>query len=335
MFDDNVRLVADNKRMFVDCQNCVRDIQELKAERGASRSPESSVNLYQQESTEEIRQSYVSRISEIIGQRLELSSSHATHTIETLILEIADCVYNERNLTTKLQTLQSKYEDLNNEKSDVMKEFSELREDNRRMFDDNARLVVDNKSMLAVRQNVARQDEQVPFGEDKSRAELVEENEKLNATIKDMKFEIGRLGSIFERSVSPSSRPSISDSARGTTNSEIFGPSPSHRGSIISKHGPSIKEITIDGLEEERSDHLIGADSMLSLEYGAEEQKAIDTQEADGSTGKMIEQLQKENMWQRNELQVLLSELDQVVSDNHALMEDNQQLVQQMSELEM
>ena len=74
---------------------------------------------------------------------------------------------------------------------------------------------------------------------------------------------------------------------------------------------------------------------MLSLEYGAEEQKAIDTQEADGSTGKMIEQLQKENMWQRNELQVLLSELDQVMSDNHALMEDNQQLVQQMSELEM
>ena len=172
MFDDNVRLVADNKRMFVDCQNFVRDIQELKAERGASRSPESSVKLSQQESTEEIRQSYESRISEIIGQRLELSSSHATHTmsLESLILEIADCVYNERNLTTNLQTLQSKYEDLNNETIDVMKEFSELREDNRRMFDDNARLVVDNKKMLAVRQNVARQDEQVPFGEDKSRA---------------------------------------------------------------------------------------------------------------------------------------------------------------------
>ena len=72
---------------------------------------------------------------------------------------------------------------------------------------------------------------------------------------------------------------------------------------------------------------------MLSLEYGAEEQKIIDTPEADGSTGKRMEQLQKDNMWQRNELQVLLSEFDQVVSDNHALMEDNQQLVQEVSEL--
>jgi hypothetical protein len=94
--------------------------------------------------------------------------------------------------------------------------------------------------MLAVRQNVARQDDQVPFGEDKSRAELIDKNEKVSAIIKDMKFEIGRLGSIFERSVSPSSRPSISDSARGTTNSEIFGPSPSHRGSIISQQANTV-----------------------------------------------------------------------------------------------
>jgi len=310
MFEDNSRLVGDNKKMFGDCQRFVRDLQGLQERNAAAGHNLGDTNRPTPEQ--------VTQLQDALRQASEekLQAQEENMQVKDMLSEsrsrIAAILAQRPQLTpTAAPDLDNNMQALIAQIDDCVYRERDLELRLKALEADNMQLAAENQQLANERTEVAQEQESLKH----EITRLQEAANKRAHTARgsltfgemSMEYPEGALGS---RSNTGSLRSSIAPSRAGSMTLQPV---------LLS---------TVEGLQEDtnRSDPDLPSDGKAS-DGNDKVRGNRDTQPTDT-------RLEADNERLRGEVTSLLQELDQVVTDNKLLVEDNQQLIHQITELE-
>jgi len=294
MFEDNSRLVGDNKKMFGDCQRFVRDLQGLQERNAAAGHNLGDTNRPTPEQVTQLQDA----LRQASEEKLQAQEEN---------MQVKDMLSESRSrsaaiLAQRPQLNPTAAPDLDNNMQALIVKALEA---------DNMQLAAENQQLANERTEVAQEQESLKH----EITRLQEAANKRAHTARgsltfgemSMEYPEGALGS---RSNTGSLRSSIAPSRAGSMTLQPV---------LLS---------TVEGLQEDtnRSDPDLPSDGKAS-DGNDKVRGNRDTQPTDT-------RLEADNERLRGEVTSLLQELDQVVTDNKLLVEDNQQLIHQITELE-